>query len=124
MNDDPGSPSRRPPAWAIPLAFAVVYTVWGTTYLAIKAGVRTLPPALFGGTRVAAAGLVLLAYLALRGEPLRLARRDLAVTVVAGLFLFLGGNGLITVGQKTVDSGAASILVATTPLWIALAEAL
>jgi drug/metabolite transporter (DMT)-like permease len=123
---DPGSdpPRRRPAAWTLALAFGLVYMSWGTTFLAIKAGVRTLPPALFGGTRVAAAGLLLLGYLVLRREPLRLSRRDFLVTAAAGLLLFVGGNGLINVAEKTVDSGVASVLVATTPVLIALAEAL
>jgi drug/metabolite transporter (DMT)-like permease len=123
MNDAPDLPSPyRPARWAVAVAFALVYTAWGTTYLAIKAGVKTLPPGLFGGTRVCAAGLCLLGYLVLRGERLALPRRDLLVAVVAGLFLFVGGNGLITVAEKTVDSGVAAVLVATTPVWIALLE--
>jgi drug/metabolite transporter (DMT)-like permease len=119
------SPSLRTPArWALVLAFALVYLSWGTTYLAIKEGVKTLPPALFGGTRVATAGLLLLGYLLLRGEPLRLPRRDFLVTAAAGLCLFVGGNGLVTFAETTVPSGMTSVLVATTPLWIAVAEAL
>ncbi len=122
MNDAAGPNPSRPPAWALLLAFGLVYTAWGTTYLAIKAGVKTLPPGLFGGTRLAAAGLLLFAYLVLKRAPLRLPRRDLVASAVAGLFLFVGGNGLVTVAEKTVDSGVASVLIATTPLWIALTE--
>ncbi len=114
----------RPAAWKIVLAFGLVYVAWSTTYLAIKEGVKTLPPALFAGTRLASAGLLLLGYLVLRREPLRLSRRDLLATIIAGVCLFVGGNGLITVAETTVDSGMASVLVATTPVWIALAECL
>src|SRR4029453_428017 len=85
-------------------------------------GVKTLPPSLFGGTRIMAAGLVLLAYLFLRGESLRLSRRNLLASAVAGLFMFVGGNGLITVAEMTGASGVGPVLVATTPLWIALVE--
>lgn len=122
MNPANAPPERRPAAWALVLAFAVVYVVWGTTYFAIKEGVRTLPPALFGGLRIASAGGLLFAYLRLRGESLRLPRRALFVAAVVGGLLFVGGNGLVTVAEETVDSGVASVLVATTPLWIALAE--
>ena len=60
-----------PPAkWAVILAFALLYLSWGTTYLAIRIGVESFPPALFGGSRVATAGLILLIYLAIRGEPI------------------------------------------------------
>src|SRR5437867_2124008 len=81
MNPAIASPTKRPPAtWALVLAFGLVYLSWGTTYLAIKKGVKDeqLPPALFGGVRVCFAGVLLLGYLAVRGESLRLSRRDFA----------------------------------------------
>jgi drug/metabolite transporter (DMT)-like permease len=126
MNPADHSPSHRPAAWALLLAFLLVYLSWGTTYLAIKRGVKDeqLPPALFGGVRVCLAGALLLGYVALRGGRLRLDRRDLAGVVVGGLLLFVGGNGLITLAEKTVPSGVAAVLAATTPLWIALLEML
>jgi drug/metabolite transporter (DMT)-like permease len=113
---------RRPPTWALVLAFGLVYLSWGTTYLAIREGVKDLPPALFGGVRITTAGLLLFAFLALRRQPLRLPRRDLLWVALAGVLLFLGGNGLITWGEMTVESGAASVLAATTPLWLGLLE--
>jgi drug/metabolite transporter (DMT)-like permease len=122
MNRANAPAERRPAAWALALAFAVVYVVWGTTYFAIKEGVRTLPPGLFGGVRIASAGVLLFGYLWLRGQPLRLPRRELLVAAAVGILLFVGGNGLVTVAEQTLDSGAASVLIATTPLWIALAE--
>lgn len=112
----------HPARWALVLAFALVYVSWGTTYLAIKVGVKDLPPALFGGVRYVLAGLVLFAFLVWRKEALQLPRRDLFWVSVSSLFLFVGGNGLITLAEKTVDSGVASIIVATTPLWLALLE--
>ena len=124
MNRASAPAERRPAAWAIVLAFAIVYLTWGTTYFAIKEGVRTLPPALFGGVRIGSAGLVLLAGLWLRGESLRLARRDLLVVAASGVLHFMGGNGLITFAEQTVDSGAASVLAATAPVWIGLGETL
>jgi drug/metabolite transporter (DMT)-like permease len=106
------------------LAFFLVYSCWGTTYLAIRKGVEVFPPALFGGSRIALAGLILLAYLAIRRQSLRMARADFLWTALVGCLFFVGGNGLITVGEKYVASGVASILVATTPLWMALLEML
>ncbi len=118
-------PTRRPAAWALVLAFALVYLSWGTTYLAIKEGVKNqqLPPALFGGVRVCLAGLLLLAYLAGRGQSVRLPGRELAGLAVCALVLFVGGNGLITTAERTVPSGVAAVLAATTPLWMGLMEA-
>ncbi|MCI0459112.1 MAG: EamA family transporter, partial [Gemmataceae bacterium] len=118
------TPARRPPTWALVLAFTLICLCWGTTFLAIKAGVRDLPPALFGGVRVGLAGVLLLLYLALRGESIQLPGRDLGWMLVIGGFLFLGGNGLINVAEKYVPSGMASVLGATAPLWIALLETL
>jgi drug/metabolite transporter (DMT)-like permease len=116
------NPPARPATWALVLAFALIYLSWGTTYLAIKKGVKDeqLPPALFGGVRVCLAGLLLLGYLAMRGQSVRLPLRDLGITAAFGCILFVGGNGLITLAEKTVPSGAAAVLAATTPLWIGL----
>src|SRR5262245_54261428 len=109
MNDAAAPPLRRPATWALVLAFALVSRSWGTTYLAMKEGVRTLPPALFGGVRITLAGLIILSFLVFRGDPLRLPLRELAWMALAGVFLFVLGNGLISVGQKTIESSAASV---------------
>jgi drug/metabolite transporter (DMT)-like permease len=114
--------SSRPATWALILAFACTYISWGTTYLAIKEGVATLPPALYGGVRITLAGLLLLGYLVVRGESLRVSWIDLRRLALSAVFMFLGGNYLIGLAEKTVSSSAASVLVATTPLWIALVE--
>lgn len=121
MND----PAARPtPSWALALAFGLVYLAWGTTYLAMKVGVQVFPPLLFGGVRIMLAGLVLAGYLAVRRASFHMPRRELIGTAFSSILLFLGGNGLITIGQKTVESGVAAILVSTTPLWMALLETL
>jgi drug/metabolite transporter (DMT)-like permease len=114
--------ARTPPSWAVTLALALVYTSWGTTYLAIGEGVRYLPPGLFSGVRLAAAGLLLVGFLALTRQPLALQRREFLSVVIGGAFMFVGGNGLITLGQRSVPSSMASVLVAATPLWLALLE--
>jgi drug/metabolite transporter (DMT)-like permease len=125
MNHVANQEHSRPPArWVIVVAFALLYLSWGTTFLAIKKGVEVFPPALFGGSRVATAGALLLGYLAVRGHSLRLARREFLWTALVSLLFFVGGNGLLTLGEKFVDSGAASALGATTPLWLALIEML
>lgn len=111
-----------PPAWAVILAFALIYISWGTTFKPIQIGVRDehLPPALFGGSRVGLAGLFILAFQALRGQKLRLERGELFSTVAVSWMLFVAGNGLITVAEKWVDSGVAAVLAATTPFWLGL----
>lgn len=109
--------------WQVALALTLVYLCWGTTYMAIEVGVRELPPGLFGGIRLFLAGLVVLAFWKLTGQSILLSLPNLFWLWVTGSFLFVGGNGLITLAEKTVPSGLASVLVATTPLWLALVEA-
>ena len=108
-----------PVRWKTILAFALVYISWGTTYLAIGKGVEVFPPALFGGARLATAGLIILAYIAVSRRSLRMPWRHLAWTGLIGALLFVGGNGLLTVGEMFVPSGVASVLVAVTPMFIA-----
>jgi drug/metabolite transporter (DMT)-like permease len=125
MNLAGTSPSlTRPASWKLALALTLVYLSWGTTYLAIREGVKTLPPGLFGGVRVFLAGLVLLSYLAMRGQIVFPTWRDLGWIWLVGGLMFVGGNGMITVAMKTLSSGLAAVLVATTPLWLALLESL
>src|SRR6516225_10939816 len=95
-------PTVRPARWAIVLAFALVYLCWGTTYLAIRVGVQSFPPFLFGGTRIACAGLVMLLFLALRGERLSISGAELLWSAATAFFLFVLGNGLITAGEQSV----------------------
>jgi drug/metabolite transporter (DMT)-like permease len=120
----PGHSLHRPARWALLLAFGALYLSWGTTFLAIKKGVEAFPPCLFSGSRIALAGLILFAYLGLRGRSLRLPRREIGWMALIGGLLFVGGNGMLTAGEKSVPSGAASVLVAATPLWLAVLELL
>jgi drug/metabolite transporter (DMT)-like permease len=105
------------------VAFATLYVVWGSTYLAIKIGLNAaLPPAAFAGLRLVPAGLILLGLARLRGVPLRVRRRDLVTCVVVGLFLLVGGMYSTFLAETYVPSGLAALIVASLPLWIALAE--
>jgi len=112
--------------WA---ALLVVYVVWGSTYLAIRVGVETIPPLLMAGVRYLIAGLILFPF-AIRSGPaaVRAADRPSRATWLAcafvGLLLLLGGNGLVSVGERSVPSGLASLLVATVPLWLLVLDAL
>lgn len=101
-------------------ALAVVYVVWGSTYLAISYTVETIPPLLSAGARFTAAGLVLaVAVLAVRGRRVfRMTRGQLATAAVSGVLLLFGGNGLVSVAEQKVDSGLAALLIACVPLWI------
>ncbi|HEU0132038.1 MAG TPA: EamA family transporter [Mycobacteriales bacterium] len=113
--------------WA---ALVTVYVVWGSTYLAIRyaigadTGQRGLPPLLMGGTRFFLAGLLMFAVTVRRphpdGEPDPLGRRQWLACAVVGTTLLLGGNGLVTLAERSVPSGIAAVIVALVPVWTAL----
>jgi drug/metabolite transporter (DMT)-like permease len=121
LQHDPQRPPRR---WSVVLAFVLVYLSWGTTYLAIKKGVEAFPPALFGGTRVALAGLILLGYVAARKQSVRLAWPDFGWIALVGVLMFVGGNGLLTFAEQSVASGVTSVIAATSPICLVLLEVL
>lgn len=103
----------------IAIAFAIVYVVWGSTYLAIRVGVQTLPPALFAGSRFLLAGVVMLAYAFARGGRLSVSRRDWRNVAVTGVLMLVGGNGLVTWAEQWIESNQAALIVATSALWMA-----
>jgi drug/metabolite transporter (DMT)-like permease len=113
---------RGPARWALVVAFGVIYLSWGTTYLAVRTAVHDerMPPALFMGTRIGSAGLILLTYQLARGRSLRLSGRDFLRLFGVSILLFLLANWLISVAQIRLASGMAAVLVATTPLWMGL----
>jgi len=119
--------SDRPVTTGVVVALGAVYLVWGSTYLGIKFTVEGgLPPLLAMGTRFLLAGLVLLTALLLaRGRAaFAMTRAQLVTAAVTGLFLLVGGNGLVAVAEQDVDSGLAALLIAGTPLWVVLTRAI
>jgi drug/metabolite transporter (DMT)-like permease len=103
--------------WA---ALLVVWFVWGSTYLAIKIVVDTLPPLLSAGSRFLAAGVLVAAILALRGTSLRVTRRELGASALAGLLLLTLGVGVVHVAETRIDSSVAAMVAGTVPLQIIL----
>jgi drug/metabolite transporter (DMT)-like permease len=98
----------------------IVYVVWGSTYLAIRVVVQTMPPLLSSGIRFFLAGAILYAVLWLRRgrEHVRISARELAAGLAAGAALILGGNGLVMVAEQTVESGHAALIIGAVPLWV------
>ncbi|MEU8510303.1 EamA family transporter [Kitasatospora sp. NPDC048722] len=110
---------------AVWLALAVVYVVWGSTYLAIRISVETMPSFLSAAARFLTAGLLLSGFLLVRSGPagLRVSARQLASSALVGVLLLTGGNGLVVLGERSVPSGLAALLVAAVPLWMVLLTA-
>ena len=105
------------------VAFFAVYFVWGTTYLAIKYAIETIPPFMMMAMRSLSAGAVLYTWGRLRGDA-NATRKELRPLVLIGFLFFLVGHGGIAWAQQTVPSGVASLLVASEPVIIALLEPL
>jgi drug/metabolite transporter (DMT)-like permease len=104
----------------ITLCFLAVYLIWGSTYLAIRFAIETLPPFIMAGTRYVAAGAVLLAWGLRDGvRPTALHWRE---ALVLGALFFLGGNGAVVWAEQRIPSGVASLLIATMPLWVVVLE--
>lgn len=111
----------RPPTWKALLAFAIIYFVWGSTFLAIRVGVREVPPFLLAAMRFLAAGLVLCGWTFARRERSPSARQWASATVLA-LLIFVGDYGLLFWAEQRVPSGIAAVMLATIPAFMALAE--
>lgn len=111
--------TRSWPAW---VALGVVYTVWGSTYLAIRYLVGSLPPVLGTGLRFAAAGPILALLVLLIAGPaaFRMSRTQLGSSALVGLLLAAGGQGMLAVSETQVASGLAALLVACVPLYVVL----
>jgi drug/metabolite transporter (DMT)-like permease len=117
MNTQAASPSRT----LVVAAFAAIYIVWGSTYLAIRVAVETLPPFLSAGVRFLVAGGLLFLFLARRGfaKPSTPQWRH---ALVAGTLLLVGGNGLVMWAEKIIPSGLTALVVALAPVWFALID--
>jgi drug/metabolite transporter (DMT)-like permease len=102
-------------------AFAAVYVIWGSTYLAIRLAIETIPPLLMAGVRFVVAGVILLPLALLSGDRRhdRLTLAHWRSAVIIGALLLVGGNGGVTLAEQRVPSGVTALLVATVPLWIA-----
>ena len=105
------------------LAWISVCVVWGTTYLAIRVALESIPPALVGGLRFTIAGAVLALVLALRGVPLPHVRTWPSL-ILLGTLMIAVGNGFVVWAEQWVPSGIAAVVIASSPFWMATTEAL
>jgi drug/metabolite transporter (DMT)-like permease len=120
---DTGSHRRAASRAELIAAFAAVYVLWGSTFLAIRFGVETIPPFVLAGCRHLTAGLILYAVMRRRGAPRPSAKHWRSAAIVGGLLL-LGGNGLVTWAEQRVPSGLAALIVASVPIWMMVLDGL
>ena len=111
----------RPRSWKTLLAFAIIYFVWGSTFLGIRIGVREVPPFLFAGIRFFTAGALLYFWMRVKGTP-RPTRREWSSLLLLALLIFVMDYGLLFWAEQTVPSGVAAVMMATIPVFMALAE--
>jgi drug/metabolite transporter (DMT)-like permease len=116
-----GDEGQRATRAGIIAALAAVYIIWGSTYLAIRFAVETLPPFLMAGVRFVVAGAILYGWRRAKGFPRPTARQWRSATIVGALML-LGGNGGVVWAEQWIESGTAALIVATVPLWMVLLD--
>src|SRR3984893_9719841 len=111
----------RPPSSQILVAFAIIYLVWGSTFLAIRIGVQEVPPFLLAALRFFVAGLVLYLWMIAKGERSPTLREWRSVVILAALFFALD-YGLLFWSEQRIPSGLAAVMLATIPAFMALSE--
>src|SRR6202142_2510203 len=111
----------RPPGWKTVLAFGIIYFVWGSTFLAIRVGVREVPPLVYASMRFFVAGFLLYVWLRVRGTGSPSRREWLSASVLA-LCIFVVDYGLLFWAEQRVPSGIAAVMLATIPVFMSLSE--
>jgi drug/metabolite transporter (DMT)-like permease len=117
LNDGRAHASRA----EIIAAFASIYVIWGSTYLAIRYAVETIPPFVMGGARFVVSGTILYLWSRYRSAP-RPTRVNWRNAIIAGGFLLLGGNGAVVWAEQFVPSGLTALLVSILPFWLVIIE--
>lgn len=117
MTDTTGA--LKAPVLKVALALGAIYVIWGSTYLAMRFAIETIPPFLMASTRYLTAGALLYGWARLRGAP-RPKLVHWRSAVLVGAFLLLVGNGGVAWAEQRVDSGLAALLISTEPIWIVL----
>jgi drug/metabolite transporter (DMT)-like permease len=127
----PNAPQQGSP-FSIAVNLGIVYLIWGSTYLAIRVMVETVPPFLGAGSRYLVAGLLMLAFLRIRAglsrvpgaRVERVTWREWRSAAIVGGLLLLGGNGFVVMSEQRIDSGVAAVLIAAVPIWMNLIDAI
>jgi drug/metabolite transporter (DMT)-like permease len=111
---------NKPSSAKLFAAFAAVYLIWGSTYLAIRYAIETMPPLLMASARFLIAGTILYAWTRAHSSSARPVLKNWRRAFILGALMIMGGNGCVVLSEQWVPSGFAAILIATVPLWVAL----
>lgn len=104
------------------IALLALYIVWGSTYLAIRFAVETIPPFFHAGIRFLVSGLILVIWQRAAGEPMPTRKQWISLAIIGNLLL-LGGNGLVSWAEQTIPSGIAALIIGAIPLFLVITEA-
>ena len=113
--------TSKPATWKVLIAFATIYLVWGSTFFAIRVGVREVPPFLLAGVRFLIAGIVLYGWVRAKGTPSPTGREWGAAALLA-ILIFVLDYGLVFWSERRVPSGIAAVMLAMIPVFMALGE--
>jgi drug/metabolite transporter (DMT)-like permease len=116
------SPTASPSRFALAAAFAIIYLIWGSTFLAILFAIETLPPFLMAGVRFLVAGSLVYAWSRLVNGTGAPSRGQWLAAAAVGVLLLVGGNGLLVWSEQRIPSGVAALLVGTVPCFMALID--
>ncbi len=116
------SPTAPPSRFALAAAFAIIYLIWGSTFLAILFAIETLPPFLMAGMRFLVAGSLVYAWSRLVNGTGAPSRAQWLAAAAVGVLLLVGGNGLLVWSEQRIPSGVAALLVGTVPCFMALID--
>lgn len=110
---------ERPHRTILVLSLLALYVIWGSTYLAMRIAMETVPPMLMAGPRFLVAGSLMYAFLRMRGEPSP-PRQEWIASAKVGVLLLTFGNGAVAIAEQSVSSGVAAVIVGSMPLWAAV----
>lgn len=105
------------------IALLALYIVWGSTYLAIRFAVETIPPFMSAGVRFLVSGVILVVWQRAAGTPMPTRKQWISLAIIGNLLL-LGGNGLVSWAEQTIPSGVAALMIGGIPMFLVIAEAI
>jgi drug/metabolite transporter (DMT)-like permease len=103
------------------IAFTTVYLVWGSTYFFIQKGIQHFPPMIMGTLRFLTAGIIMLTWSYVKGEPI-FNWQQIKPSIISGLLLLVGGNGAVMWAEKTLPSSFVAVLLASAPIWFVVLD--